>query len=509
MTVRERLAALFSSFDASLPPVPPATRSDHEHVAIAEAMGDLYPASDDPLTTNFWPTLDGTEPITGLNLQRAYRIQQRLWEQNAVHHRIHELIRDFVYGLGIDITVSAKDANLYGVTDSILRRINDTYSGPKNRLDLKLPAMILERSIFGTLGIPVSVEEATGQCTFGFIPATWIRDITVSDSDVTQATKMNTSRGTWVEHSNDVKWDKRTDRWLDVIRYDNSPDQLDESGKTIITGKAKLPKPNPNYGKLVGNVFLLRSNHLLNQTFGRGDTFAISDFLNYLDQGIYDSVTALELQRGIISDVTIKNGTKDEIERWSKVKIPRNKIFAHTDRISMELKSPEIKMEEVTALIRLLLLLSVGSAGIPEFVFGDGSQTNVATAVEQMPALYAKFNQKRKEWAADLQFIFRYVMIQQNNAGMIKDDTGQTRRLSEDELSSITINVTFTPFERNNMDRIADSIQKFASGIQVLSDTGLISKETARKTAWNILSQLGVSIEAETEKALLEREASE
>src|SRR5690348_9959925 len=132
MTVRERLAALLSPSTVPAIPSAAANAERREHIAIAEAMGDMYPASDNPLQTNFWPTMDGTEPISGLNLQRAYRIQSRLWEQNAVHHRIHELIRDFVYGLGIDFSVSVKDHNLDGVTASILRRINDTYSGQKN-----------------------------------------------------------------------------------------------------------------------------------------------------------------------------------------------------------------------------------------------------------------------------------------------------------------------------------------------------------------------------------------
>jgi hypothetical protein len=276
--------------------------------------------------------------------------------------------------LGATMDVGVSDKTLNGYKQCLKEIVDRTYSGKENRMDMKMPAYVLESSMFGELCLTRSVNPHNGKMRVGYMPVRWVEKVNPDPFDPSEPDSIVLRGGVdWVQdrrHKDGGRIDftgEATTR--KVVRYNSEPWKYDLNGKLVLVkdemGMEHKVK-NPDYGKLTGDVFYSRLPNLLSVDRGRGDTFAVADWINKLDQGIYDFLDRYNTQAAVVFDLLIKGGSKDDIEKASKMRLPTgNRPYAHNEMHVLTLLSANIKIEDLTNFIRTMVVLIAGTCLLP------------------------------------------------------------------------------------------------------------------------------------------------
>jgi hypothetical protein len=458
---------------------------------------------------NFIPATTSNSAIMMYNWHRVVTIVEKLIQSNAVGKRFLEIIRDHVFGQGVEFNVSTTNEAFRPYLESANEEIRKTWQHPRNNFDAVIPTWIFEDAAYGEVAIPVETAKLTGDCWFGYLPVKNIASVNVSAFNyldvlsikVQNFTFKNTKRNEWKPI-----WQGHSET-LNTVRYNSNEFEVDGDGEVKVDKKTNLPIPNLEYGRITGNVFFYRSLNTLSTIRGVGDLFHSLDQLLTFDQALIDVWNSYDTQRAVTWDMTIENGTQELIDKYAEMPLPTGNLpFVHDQRIKLEPKAPAIKVEDLSQIVRTFMVILCGSVGIPEFAMGDGSQTNVATAYEQMPTLYAKYTNRRKTWQSRLQQILRFILERKNEAGMLRNDKGEMKRFTIKELNDFMITVEFKPFERNNGSEMATMFSTLVQTLTVVKQNGWITDETAAKAARTQLTQFGVEIDEQVELADLKSE---
>lgn len=474
-------------------------------VVGSEAVQDAYER--DFISRNFIGASGGTLGIvTPVNWMRQAIQAEKLSLQNGIYHRILEIMRDGVLGNGIKKFVKARRQDLKPYEKSIEDIIQKCFWGQVNRVDLHIGQWIFEQFMNGEFCSPVLVHPTNGFCTIGYLPGRWVSDVQLNPRNFADAYKIRVEDGEWIFDVNNLidggkmDYSKKTiDDWYDVIRYDADPYIRDEKGKIKFDkdGKALL---NGSYMSLNGNAFYFRTGNLIGQKRGQGDGFPIADWVITLEQGIRDFLLRYDAQAALVYDLLIKGASDDEIkEKWARIVLPTGRIpFAHNESVELTLHSPTIRIEDLTSFIRTLVVLIAGAAGVPEFMMGDGSQTNVATAQAQGPVLWAKFQNRRTLWEAQLGVMVRFVVEQANKCGRIyatnPDGTkGEAKKLTAEDLDEIEMGLQFEPFERGDKKDQSDFVTGLVAACLAAEQAGYIDHEDGRTVVRAAFASFGLS----------------
>lgn len=481
----------------------------------SEAMYDAYER--DYYSRDFIGSSDVGQ-VSPINWYRQAVRAEKLAQQNGVYHRILEIMRDHTFGNGIKEKCATSDTKLSNIEPSVSEVIRKGFFGKINRCDLKVPQWIYERFMVGETVLPARLNKTNGFVEIGYLPARWIQDIIIDKRNVANVKAIKVQQGEWLFNSKspdggEMEWAEDCDPDLyKIIAYDRDPILLSPEGKPILDS-ANQTQTNPNQGKLSGDVFYFRSGNLLGQKRGQGDCFPIADWVITLEQGIRDFLSRYDAQASLVYDLLIKGASEDEIrDKYSKIVLPVGRIpFAHNESVVLSMHSPTLKIEDLTSFIRTLVVLISGAAGIPEFMMGDGSQTNVATAKEQAPALYAKFQNRRSQFEAEYEMICQYLVQSANDAEMLyvtNDDgtKGEKIHLTSEQLDTFDVGIIFMPFERTNPKEQADTITANVNSIRSCETFGYIDHESAAQLAQSQLTPLGFKITTETATAQIEEE---
>lgn len=487
--------------------------------ALATGNAESYYQGDPDYSPGFTP--GGGLGAGGMLIQDYYKMvtqAEKLFTRSGVYRRLIEIMRDNIHGYGITVGVSSKDKRLQPYEAACEDVLKEGFFGDVNRIDLKYPKWICEQLITGEMCIPKFDNPITGFVELGYIPARWITRVTLNARNVLDAISIDVQAGDWIPNKKKEGGEmKRTGNpeTMKVVRYDRSQALRDEKNAFVMAdGKYVV---NPDYLRLSGDCFYWRSGNLSGQERGQGDGFALADLVITLEQGIRDFLARYDAQAALVYDLLIKGATMKDIKnKWSRLRLPTGRVpFAHNERVVLTLHSPSMRIEDLTNFIRTLMVLISGSAGVPEFNMGDGSQTNVATAREQSPAMYAKFILRRKEFEAQLQMMARYMLERANEKMQLykTDPTtlqqGVSEKLSQEDLRKMEIAIDFKPFERSNLGDVVSAFKTLIDAAVAAVDNTLMSKKAAGKMVRSQLSQLGVTLDEVAEEEQIKKEKTE
>lgn len=498
-----------------------AATPEQEAASMAQAAEAGAMVPDFTYAGNFVPAgANGNGPVSQLNWHRIATIVEKQLDQIPISKRLHEVIRDHTLGLGLTIDVKAKRKDFKKYEKSLLKVCNDTYFGKLNRLDEKISGMMMERSAIGETLLHVDVNPVDGSCVLGYMDPRgingWVheqrdrsrvRTIKTQDAVWKNAKRMGVETGKMVFYGEPVEYK--------VVGIDRDLYECDDKGQCKMDAEGN-PIQNKYYGRLNGEVFWFRDTVMPSQGRGRGHTFAQVDWINTVDQGIYDFLRRFDAQAAVVWDLLIKGGTTKEINAWAKIPLPRGRQpWVHNERFELNPKSPALKIEDLTQFIRTLVILIAGTVGLPEYMLGDGTNTNVATAKEQSPALYAKFDNNRQTWENNIAFIFRFAIEQANEKGMLgemilNDDVesrGAKRVFTQDELDQFEISVKFKPFERSNAQILGTGLKAIIDALTAARTQGFYSQDLCINIAQVQAVQLGVAVDPASETMQLAKEA--
>jgi hypothetical protein len=341
-------------------------------------------------------------------------------------------------------------------------------------MDLRFEKKGYDLSLNGMLILPVFVNKINGQVRLGFIDPKNMDRVNTNPLNVEEILSIKLKG---IGSISDQK------REFTVIKINEDP-------------KSKL------FGMLDGECFYFSINNVSNQPEGVSDLLASADWLDMLDQMLFDVVQYMAKMHKYFQDVKLTGADEKAIDEWKKKNpISENLArFVHNEKLEMNIITPDIKKTDPSDVVRLYKNIVLGSQGYPEHWFADGGNTNLATATAQEGPTLRGLKKRQQYIIFILQTIFKFVL---HKAIAMKREGFS---LTKDDVENIIINVKVPDFERKDYNKIADGLEKIGNYLSMSEKNKWISHETAGDIARTIIDMIGYEIDSEIEKATLESE---
>lgn len=411
----------------------------------------------------------GLNPITR---DRQLEIVYALFLKNGLAKRILEIRNDFIFGDGFKYAVTGKD-----LSEEKLKQAQEVLDEfwEINRMDLRFEKKGFDLSLNGMLILPVFINKVNGQVKLGFIDPKNAERVVTNPLNVEDIVKIK----------------------LKGIASGNKPRTLD-----VIRLNDDLK--NSDFGLMDGECFYFAINNVSNQPEGVSDLLGSADWLDMLDQLLYNTLQFVNVLSKYFQDVELQGADDRKIEEWKKQNpITQNLArFVHNEKVKFSILSPDINNADPSGIVRLYKNIVLGSQGYPEHWFADGGNTNLATAVEQGTPIMRQLKNRQQYIIYILQTMLRFALHKAYN-------TREGFTLTKDELGRVVINIIAPEFERRDFDRIGQGLAKITGILEQAENNKWLSRETAGRIFRSMADMIGYDITEEDEKAMIEKEKSE
>jgi hypothetical protein len=416
----------------------------------------------------------GLNPITR---DRQLEIVFTLFLKNGLAKRILEIRNDFIFGDGFTYTIAGRSKGKKQLLPKFkiqqATAVLDEF-WKVNNMDLRFEKKGYDLSLNGMLILPVFINKINGQVRLGFI-------------DPKNVDRVNTNPLN-VEEINSIK--------LKGIG------NISDSKRELLAIKINEDPKSELFGMLDGECFYFSINNVSNQPEGVSDLLASADWLDMLDQMLFDVVQYMGKMHKYFQDVELLGADDKKIEEWKKTNpISENLArFVHNEKVKYNLITPDIKKADPSDVVRLYKNIVLGSQGYPEHWFADGGNTNLATATAQEGPTLRALKKRQQYVIFILQTIFKFVL---HKAIAMKREGFS---LTKDDVENIIINVKVPDFERKDYNKISDGLEKVGNYLTTCVKNKWVSNDTAGDIARTIIDMIGVEIDDETERAAIEQE---
>jgi hypothetical protein len=413
--------------------------------------------------------------VKGLNpisRDRQLEIVYSLFLKNGLAKRILEIRNDFIFGDGFKYAITGKDLSEEKIIQ--VKEVIDEF-WELNQMDLRFEKKGFDLSLNGMLVLPVFVNRINGQVRLGFIDPKNIDKVITNPLNAEEIVKIKLKG---------MGFNSRQ-RTLDVIK---------------ISDDAK----NPNYGLLDGECFYFAINNVSNQPEGVSDLLGSADWLDMLDQMLFNTLQFVNALSKYFQDVELTGADDKKIEEWKK----RNPIsqnlarFVHNDKVKFSVLTPNLNNADPSEIVRLYKNIVLGSQGYPEHWFADGGNTNLATAVEQGTPIMRQLKNRQQYIIYILQNLLRFSLHMAFN-------TREGFNLTKDELNRVIINIIAPEFERKDFNKIGDGLIKIGDLLSQAEEHNWLSKETSGRIFRSIVDIIGYDIVEEDELNSIKKEKNQ
>lgn len=446
-------------------------------------------------------------PITGtrrdlnpIDQDRAQEVSFHLWRNNALIHRLLEMLADFVMGDGLTIEAIAKervealseatdpgkaprlpgDAD-FGKVDKtpgqraddrfvaqVQRVIDEFWTDPVMELPLHSRDWVRDQAIFGELAFRAFVNPVSGRMRLAVVDVRRIKDVLPDPENA------------------------MVDKWL-VVRTLDSPEGVPVP---IVTYDDTTDPAAPRW---VGEAFYFAPVRAIGQHRGSPDILPVADHADGYDQVIFNATERSGLVNAFIFDVMLQGADDKQIEEW-KAKHgtpPRpGSVRVHNEKEVWGTQAPVLGSYEAQALANMVKLVVLGGMGVPEGWFADGDSANRATLQEQGDPTYRMIQSRQRrikhQWERVLLFVIQCAI-----------DAG---RLPADAFERVTINVSLPEPSSEDITNLGKVLVDLVGAFSDAVADEMVSKVSARKLFLQVASMLGIELDPTAEEALIEDE---
>ena len=411
--------------------------------------------------------------------QKQLAVAHFLWLQNPMAARLLEIMSDFVIGDGF--TWEAPD-------EEVSKVLTKHWNDPDNNWDLLQFERYQELILFGTWAPRVFVNKHNGHVKLGPVDPSWIADIFPDANIAGKAVAIKIQRS----HEGSLQGPGETFR---VIAEDTRVLMKDP-----VTGKIEA---NPSEGLLVGDIFYFTVNKLTFLLQGISDLFRIADWVDAFDQFIFSLLERVNFLNAHLWDITLEGAEQKEInERAAELAANPPKPGSsriHNEKEKWDAVAPKINSAEIEEVAGIIKMLILGSMGIPEHWFGEGGNTNLATAAEMGGPIHRKLKRKQGQWKAIVRTILQFQVDKAIEAGRLTKiipeglpKAGESRDLSFEVISP--------EVSSKNLKEFVEALDKATSALSTAVAEGFIKQAKAAKVWTKLAQELGVEIEAPDEE---------
>ena len=386
-----------------------------------------------------------------------------LYLRNPMASRMIEIMRDFCIGNELKVTVKIMKEYRNGEAVDTERgegqQIWDRFAcDPYNRFDTEFDQFVLDLLLSGELLMPVTVNEVNGFVRYGYCDSKLITGLKLEKSGRDVDT---------VEVAIDDSIAKKTYK---CIRYD-------------VEGNSETE------GKLVGDAFYFRINHVGSQNRGHSELIQSLDWIDGLDQFLFNSLEGSALRNAFFYDMLVQGASEDDLRKLDTTPPKSGTVKAHNEKVTWEAVSPDLKANDTSETARLFKNFILAGKGYPEHWFSDGGNTNLATA-ENMNIPTMRMLKKKQDVIMNIikqmaDFVLQCAVdAQQDNI-----------KLAEDEYFDVQVN-SFD-FERKDAAVVGAAFVQVVQALVAAKSQNWLSDDNAKQVVDGMLDRLGVAVSSE------------
>ncbi|ABF42408.1 hypothetical protein Acid345_3407 [Candidatus Koribacter versatilis Ellin345] len=440
-----------------------------EEKKAAEALGPQLFQLGDPENVAFQRI---TSPNTrrDLNPLMHERMQQvcfYLSVTTPMGKRIVEIITSYVVGEGFNVV--AKDPAVQEIIDRF-------WKDPINDFERSLRDYSNDISAFGEICLPVAVNPVDG-----FVRMGWIDPIEI---DAIEYQPMMTAFGeTTITVPAFVRLKKKIGELqpqrLQIVHTDEDPN-------------------SETFGQLVGDCFFFAVNKSKAASRGLSDLFCLADWLDVLDQMIFDFADRARFLNMWVWDVTLSGADDKRVKEFNRdlTKAPPRQggVLTHNEAVKIEAKTPDMKGQDFSAGAQMVKTYGLGGIGLPPFMFADPTDVNRSTGEVMEGPTGKKLTDRQNEIKRLIRQVVQFVLHQAVAHGVLSAKADLDFDLQVPDLLI------------KDLQKAGTTMQAVTGSLAAAKDEGWITEETAARSFHVVLSQIGVQVDSQDEFAAAQKE---
>lgn len=372
-----------------------------------------------------------------------------LYASSPIARRALEIQRDFVVSQGFKLTPTTTNP---AWAERIQAVIDAHWNDPVNAWTERVGQRVIELAMFGEWTMHVSVRKRDGRVRLGMLVPEIVAKI---EADPLNAEDLRTIV---LKGKLQVGIDPATGKPVEAERL-------------RIIRRVEDPRDD-NFDTFEGEVFHLAINRLSTASRGLSDLLPIIDWLDLFHQLTHSEVDRAMMLKAFCWDVTYDNATPGEIEEC----IERNQappspgsVNVHSAKETWTAISPDLKIADIMEMLRFLLLLCLGSIGIPEHFFVEANTVNKASAGEMSSPVFARIRERQNVVCSYIGRILEFVVEQAWKAGVLADVPR----------SELGVSVTTIDPDRKQFDTLAAAMSTMADFLGKGVQAGWVTNEEA------------------------------
>ena len=395
-----------------------------------------------------------------LKLQRIQNLSYALWQRNPLARRLVSILIDFT--IGTDFSVKAvvrqpdAEGNLVEVEDmpEVQEAWETSWADPYDGLSDEFPEVITDYFLNGELAIIPSKNPINGRITWGFINPVNIIEVATDPLNAFAPTAIK------------VQGEGMTEpKVLKVIVPDMNPESA-------------------TFGRLMGDVLFFRTNKLISQSRGCGELAEMIDWIDLLEKFQWNALEAAEVRNTFFYHERREGATQEQLDALPAPAPPKTaQVIRTNEKVTYDIKNPDLSSYETDRLVKTYKTWVLGGKGYPDWFFGDGGETNLATAAEMSRPTMQMFKRKQREVKTIAQRIAMYVLDQAIIAGTIKP---------KDDMV-IDVEVSAYDFDRKDAASVGAGFVQVVTALKMARDSNWIDDQTAKTIVDGVVTGLGAS----------------
>ena len=354
-----------------------------------------------------------------------------------------------------------------------------------------LLAMDKDCKLNGDVSIPVEVNEIDGSVAFGYIDANNIKNITPNS---TNAAEMHTIHLNTIIQPN----------VFEVIRKEN--------------------------GRYVGNCFHFGHRPLINMTRGIPVLSSVIDSISLFQQFVISSIDRVKLLAAFVWHfIFVDEDDTNKMQQWKEDNFvdgepPKSgQYFVTNDKFKVEAVAPQLNAADTATMSTMIGKMIFSGSGFPNFYFGEGENTNVATAREIAIPTTWKLKANQREFAAMcctfigfiMQVAAEHGMVNQVAVAAAKKQKAQPNYESQPEdaanyfVREVQWKITPNEIYPKDMTQGASVYGQITSSTISARSNKLISHKHAYQAMAVALREIGVNVTAKEVQQCIEDESEQ
>lgn len=400
---------------------------------------------------------------------RMQQVAYYLYLVNPLAHRIVEYTKNYVVSDGV--AVVAEDP-------AVARVVERFWQDPINRMDLTLPDLVKELSIFGEQCWLAAVNPVNGRVRLGYLDPAEIEAVEWGEIEVPAgAQSPDTTIAIPVAVWRRPAAGETQGRRFRIVRLDEDPE-------------------SSTFGQLVGECFYFAINKARSAARGISDLFAIGDYLDGYDKMLFGLIDRMGFSNAFIWDVLLKGATEAQIQEWLKEQRPPRpgSVRAHNEQVEWKTVAPNLNAQDFNEAARTIKNMNLAGAGFPEHWFAEGGNVNRASALEMGEPTLKTLLERQGYVAFLVRQVIEFVIDQAIAAGTLAETVNRRFQVQMPEMSV------------RDLTKAAQALTNVATAVVELRRTGLLDAATAQKLIASTALQLGVEMDVEKVRREIENE---